>query len=227
VICWGDGRRLGCGARLNECIDRARGLYLARMDADGIAYPERLAQQKTFLVDHPEVDLCCGGAMVFGKHGRPLWRFSPPTGHGEIIRSPFRGFPLLHPAWMGRIEWFRRWRYDESTRLAQDHDLLLRSYRDSRFANLPPIVLGHREERITPRGLLELLHLHVRKRPGPGHARQRLPVAPASRFAAKCAVVLGGELRMDRKTAQKLSIKRACGVARSVDAALRLVWFGI
>jgi hypothetical protein len=62
------------------------------------------------------------------KHGRPLWRFSPPTDHGEIIRSPFRGFPWLHPAWMGRIAWFRRWRYDESTRLAEDQELLLRSY---------------------------------------------------------------------------------------------------
>jgi glycosyltransferase involved in cell wall biosynthesis len=33
VICWSDGRRLGLPARLNKCIDRARGLYLARMDA--------------------------------------------------------------------------------------------------------------------------------------------------------------------------------------------------
>jgi glycosyltransferase involved in cell wall biosynthesis len=52
VICWSDGRRLGLAARLNECIDRARGLYLARMDADDIAYPDRLAQQMAFLVDH-------------------------------------------------------------------------------------------------------------------------------------------------------------------------------
>jgi hypothetical protein len=46
--------------------------------------------------------------MVFGKHGRPLWRFSLPTEHAEIIPLPSLGFPLLHPAWMGRMEWFRR-----------------------------------------------------------------------------------------------------------------------
>jgi glycosyltransferase involved in cell wall biosynthesis len=45
LICWSDGRRLRLAARLNECIDRARGRYLARMDADDIAYPDRLAQQ--------------------------------------------------------------------------------------------------------------------------------------------------------------------------------------
>jgi glycosyltransferase involved in cell wall biosynthesis len=160
VICWRDGRRLGLPARLNECIDRARGPYLARMDADDIACPDRLAQQMAFLVDHEEVDLCGGGAMVFGKYGRPPWRFNPPTDHGEIIRSPSLGFPLLHPAWMGRIGWFRRWRYDESIRLAEDQELLLRSYRDSRFANLPQIVLGYREERITLEGtpLTRCLH---------------------------------------------------------------------
>jgi glycosyltransferase involved in cell wall biosynthesis len=56
VICWSDGRRLGLGARLNECIDRARGPYLARMDADDVAYPNRLLQQMAFLVDHSEVE---------------------------------------------------------------------------------------------------------------------------------------------------------------------------
>jgi glycosyltransferase involved in cell wall biosynthesis len=172
VICWSDGRRLGLGARLNECIDRARGPYLARMDADDVAYPDRLARQIAFLVDHQEVDLCGGGAMVFGKHGRPLWRFSPPTDHREIIRSPSLGFPLLHPAWMGRIEWFRRWRYDESTRLAADQELLQRSYRMSRFANLSQIVLDYREEGTTRRGLFKLLHIpYVCTQPGTGTGR--------------------------------------------------------
>src|ERR1700733_15711426 len=64
VICWSDGRRRRLAARLNECIDRARGRYLARMDADDIAYPDRLAQQLDFLSNHAEVDLCSAGAMV-------------------------------------------------------------------------------------------------------------------------------------------------------------------
>ena len=72
----------------------------------------------------------------------------------------FWGFTLLHPAWMGRIEWFRRCRYDESIPLAEDQQLLLRSHRNSRFANLPQIVLCYREERITLEGtpLTRCLH---------------------------------------------------------------------
>jgi glycosyltransferase involved in cell wall biosynthesis len=209
VICWSDGRRLRLAARLNECIDRARGRYLARMDADDIAYPDRMERQLAFLLAHPEIDLCSAGAMVFGKHGRPLWRFKPSTDHAGIIRSPFRGFPLWHPLWMGHTEWFRRWRYDESAFLAQDQELLLRSYRASRFANLPQVLLGYRRERMTLRKLLRYKLLHIRyvcKQPGAASGvrqKSRLLAISAARFAANCAAVSGGfEHRIGHQAAQ-------------------------
>ena len=209
VICWSDGRRLHLAARLNECIDRARGLYLARMDADDVAYPDRLAQQLAFLIDHAEVDLCSGGAMVFGKQGRPLWRFSPARDHEGIVRSPFRGFPLWHPLWMGRVAWFRRWRYDESAWLAQDQELLLRSYRDSHFANLPQILLGYRRERVTLQKLFRYKLLHIRyvcqqAVAGPG-AWQKLHLLAisAARFAVNCVAVIGSfENRLGHQAAR-------------------------
>src|ERR1700722_12867328 len=201
LVCWSDGRRLRLAARLNECIDRARGRYLARMDADDIAYPDRLARQLAFLGTNTEVDLCSAGAMVFGKHGRPLWRFSPAQDHDAITRSPFRGFPLWHPLWMGHIEWFRRWRYKETAWLAQDQELLLRSYRFSRFANLPQVLLGYRRERVTLKKLFryKLLHIHyVSRQPdavGDAWQKSQLLAITGARFAANCAAVLGGGQR--------------------------------
>src|ERR1700743_863972 len=56
VICWSDGRRRRLAARLNECIDRARGQFLARMDADDISYPDRLARQLAYMEANPDVD---------------------------------------------------------------------------------------------------------------------------------------------------------------------------
>jgi glycosyltransferase involved in cell wall biosynthesis len=198
IIVWNDGRRRRLAARLNECIDRARGRYLARMDADDIAYPDRLARQLEFLENHTEVDLLSAGAMVFAKQGRPLWRFTPAGEHAAIIRSPFRGFPLWHPLWMGRIEWFRRWRYDESALLGQDQELLLRSYRHSRFANLPQVLLGYRQEAVTLRKLFhyKLLYIqYVSRQPGapPNLWRQlHLFAVTGARFAANCVAGLGG-----------------------------------
>ena len=198
VICWSDGRRLRLAARLNECIDRARGSYLARMDADDIAYPDRFARQLAFLGAHTEVDLCSAGAMVFGKHGRPLWRFSPAQEHAGITRSPFRGFPLWHPLWMGHIEWFRRWRYEETAWQAQDQELLLRSYRLSRFANLPQVLLGYRRERVTLKKLFRYKVLHIQyvcRQSGAvasNWQKLQLLVISAVRFAANCTALLGG-----------------------------------
>jgi hypothetical protein len=101
---------------------------------------------------------------------------------------------------MGRIEWFRRWRYDENTWLAEDQELLQRSYRISRFANLPQIVLGYREERITLGGLSKLLHLqNVCAQLGRRAWRNSLRlVTPAERSGASRSLVWsGGEPRMD------------------------------
>ena len=209
VLVLSDERRLGLATRLNQCIDRARGKYFARMDADDLAYPERLARQLEFLDSHPEIDLCSAGAMVFGKHGRPLWRFDPATQHAAIIRAPFRGFPLWHPLWMGRIEWFRRWRYDESAWLGQDQELLLRSYRESHFVNLPQVLLGYRRERVTLKKLFryKLLHIHyVCKQPGIApHNWDKLKLCAVSgaRFTANCAAQLGGmEHRLGHQAAK-------------------------
>jgi glycosyltransferase involved in cell wall biosynthesis len=213
LVCWSDGRRLRLAARLNECIDRARGRYLARMDADDIAYPDRLARQLTFLGANTDVDLCAAGAMVFGKHGRPLWRFGPALDHDAITRSPFRGFPLWHPLWMGHIEWFRRWRYEETAWLAQDQELLLRSYRLSRFANLPEVLLGYRRERVTFRKLFryKLLHIeYVSRQPGiagEGWQKLRLLAISGARLAANCVSLLGGlERRIGHQAAKAATV---------------------
>ena len=232
LVCWSDGRRRRLAARLNECIDRARGRYLARMDADDLAYPDRLAMQLAFLEAHTEVDLCSAGAIVFGKHGHPLWRFSPALDHEGITRSPFRGFPLWHPLWMGRIEWFRHWRYEETAWLAQDQELLLRSYRVSRFANLPQVLLGYRRERVTLKKLFHYKLLHIKyvcRQPGAagnGWQTSQLLTISGARFAANCVAQLGGlECRLGHQAAKALSAEEIAEW-RSLWHLLS-AWFGL
>jgi len=143
-----DGRNLGLAARLNEIVAGARGELFARMDADDVAYPSRLAAQAAFLAAHPEVDLVGCGALVFGEDGAPLGRFPLRTTHEEICAEPWSGFYLPHPGWMGRTAWFARNPYRPDYRKTQDQDLLLRTFDSSRFACLPEVLLGYRMEAV-------------------------------------------------------------------------------
>ena len=139
-----DGSNLGKPSRMNQIIRGARAPLLAVMDADDIAYPERLERQIEFLDAHPEVDLVAAGMATFDEAGRlGLWR-RLRTEHDRIARNPWLGFHFNSPTWMGRTAWFQRHLYTEGLRAAEDEDLLLRAYRTSRFAGLPEILLAYR-----------------------------------------------------------------------------------
>lgn len=142
-------KQLGLGARLNQCVDVARGTYIARMDADDIAYPDRFQRQVTYLQSHPDVDLVGHGAVLFKGEGEVIGLYPMAERHEDICRRPWWGFPLAHPTWMGRRSWFLKDRYDERLTKGQDQELLLRTWRQSRFGSLPECLLGYRVERIS------------------------------------------------------------------------------
>src|SRR5205807_5991271 len=53
------------------------------------------------------------------------------------------------PTWMGKIEWFRSNPYRVDAIRMEDKDLLFRTYGFSRFANVPGILLGFRENTVS------------------------------------------------------------------------------
>lgn len=144
-------QRKGLAVRLNHCVTLARGRYVARMDADDIAYPERFERQVEYLKAHPDIDLLGHGAILFTKEGQIVGVYPSARTHAEICRRPWWGFPLAHPTWMGKQSWFAQNRYDDELTKGQDQDLLLRSYQKSRFAALPDLLLGYRMEGISVR----------------------------------------------------------------------------
>lgn len=143
-----DGENQGLPARLNQAIQMAKSKYFARMDGDDIAYPERLECQVSYLEQHRDVDLVGSSVSVFGTNGTPLGCRIVPVTHTSICARPFAGFPIIHPTYFGRLEWFQHFRYRVEAIRCEDQDLLLRSYRTSKFANIPEILLGYREEKI-------------------------------------------------------------------------------
>lgn len=143
-----DGKNRGLPARLSQAIAMSQGEYFARMDGDDVAYPRRLERQVSFLEQHPDVDLVGAWVIVFGRAGIPLGKRAGPDTHTAICARAWAGFPIVHPTYVGRLRWFRKYRYNEALLKSQDQELLLRSYRFSRFANVPEILLGYHEESV-------------------------------------------------------------------------------
>lgn len=78
------GERRGLVAALDCGLRRARGDFIARMDADDICLPNRLCAQYNFMLRHPEIAVVGGQALSIGED------FGPPS---ASVRSPAE---LLH-----------------------------------------------------------------------------------------------------------------------------------
>jgi glycosyltransferase involved in cell wall biosynthesis len=140
-----DGMKRGLAARLNQGIDAAAGRYIARMDADDVCFPDRFARQVARLNAESSLDLVACRALIFDDSGAATGLSPHRLGHEALCAQPWNGFYLVHPSWMGRADWFRRYRYQiPEVARAEDQELLLRAYPDSRFAVLDEILLGYR-----------------------------------------------------------------------------------
>ena len=95
-------------------------------------------------MNHPEVDLLATNIIAIDENNHPTGGFAPIESHEEICRRPWAGFPMTHPTWMGRLEWFRTHKYRPEALRTEDTDLMLRTFDTSRFAKLPEVMLGYR-----------------------------------------------------------------------------------
>lgn len=144
-----DGSNKGLATRLNEAVSMSKGKYCARMDADDIMYPERIAEQVAWLEEHPEVDLLATRVMVFEDTGQSLGGHRFALDHKDICARPWDAFPLAHPSWMVKRDWLARYGYRPKSFMSEDQDLLLRAHKASNFACLPKILLGYRQASVS------------------------------------------------------------------------------
>jgi glycosyltransferase involved in cell wall biosynthesis len=125
----------GLVASLNTGIDMARGRYLARMDADDISAPARLARQLEFMETHPEVGVCSTWANFIDEFGAELGVLERPVGT-KLRRLFWRPSPLVHAAAMVRSCILKEHRYSADFADAEDYELWLRLYDFTSFHNL-------------------------------------------------------------------------------------------
>jgi glycosyltransferase involved in cell wall biosynthesis len=129
--------RQGLTRSLNEAIAQCRGTYIARMDGDDVALPERLAKQVAFLDAHPAVGLL-GTGFMYIDDSNAVQGVEPVFATDGEIRARL----LIHNCFGHGTVMVRRdmlasvGGYDERYRFAQDYDLWLRIAERCEVANL-------------------------------------------------------------------------------------------
>jgi glycosyltransferase involved in cell wall biosynthesis len=138
-----DGQNQQLPIRLNQAIALSRGKYFARMDGDDVSYPERLQRQVEYLEQHTNIDLLGTGSINFHKDGKATGLVQFEDSHAGICAKPWANFILLHPTWMGKLNWFQKYQYRPDAIRMEDYDILLRTYQSSQFAAIPDLLLGY------------------------------------------------------------------------------------
>ncbi len=132
---------------LNEMLAKATGKYIARMDADDIALPERFAKQVAFLEHNPEFVCVGGGYQVIDKRNRLLLHhLSMPEQDEENQRLSLMGHTTIcHPCAMFRRAAIETVGYYEPDLMpTEDLDLWLRLGEVGKLANLNEPILQYR-----------------------------------------------------------------------------------
>lgn len=135
----------GRAVSLNIGIEAAKSEYIARMDADDVALPERFQREFDFLESHPNVGILGGAVEVVSANGRPLRRITPETGDAEIRSTMPTGNPMWHPTiLMRRQHVIAAGGYRKQFLDTDDYDLWLRMIERCQIANLEDCVLRYR-----------------------------------------------------------------------------------
>jgi len=135
----------GLAEGLNRGIALARSPLVARLDADDIALPGRLARQVRFLEAHDQVGLVGGAVRFVDEQGRPFGDWEYPLSDAEIRTAFAHTTPFAHSAVMLRKHAFEcAGGYRRAFTSALDLDLWLRIAEGFGLANLPEPLVAYR-----------------------------------------------------------------------------------
>ena len=137
-------KNLGLIPSFNRGLENSRGEYIARMDADDIAFPDRFKKQVAFLDDHPDIALCGSWAQTIGM--QQGFVIKPATDHETLKANLLFRSTIIHPTVMMRRSILNKFglKYDMEDLHFEDYGLWTRMSECAKLANLPEVLLYYR-----------------------------------------------------------------------------------
>lgn len=138
-------KQLGVSHSLNRGLKASKGEFIARMDADDIAYPTRFKTQIDALRQHPTIGIIGSAVDLINKKSQIVGSRYPPDSWEKIKKRLNYSNPMIHPTVVfKRILWLKYGGYDAKMDGAEDYDLWLRFARFTKMLNLPYKLLKYR-----------------------------------------------------------------------------------
>ena len=133
-------KNLGITPSRNKLIELAKGKYLAIMDHDDVALPERFAEQVKILDSHSEIGVV--GCWVERFPAKKIVKY--PENNGEIELYLMQGCAIPHTGAMIRKSALGKIRYEEEFSPSEDYALWCRLLGETEFYNIPKILMKYR-----------------------------------------------------------------------------------
>lgn len=135
-------RSVGPFAAANVALTQARGLFIARLDADDLCEPTRFERQLTEFERRPALGILGTACTRIDAGGRAIARQSVPRGADLLARCAIDP-PLVHSSVMWRASLGLRYAADVS--IGGDFELWSRAFLEHEVENLDEPLVRYRE----------------------------------------------------------------------------------
>lgn len=133
-------RNAGLAAILSKHYD-----FVALLDSDDIAHPERIAMQVAFLDSHPEFGAVGAWARVLDDTGEALYIARTPDDPTQFRRTLYYNAAIVNSTLMIRTDVLRAvGLYSADYPVAEDYELLRRIVERYPVTNIPSVMIDYR-----------------------------------------------------------------------------------
>lgn len=143
IILLENHKNIGRSASRNLGIAKAKGKYIAIIDGDDIALPKRFEVQIKYLENNPSIDLVASN-VIYLNENRVLGASKLKLHENSILNFYLRASEMPHPTWMGKKNFFLKFKYDSRMDKSEDSDLIFRARVTSKYKLLKDKLVFYR-----------------------------------------------------------------------------------
>ena len=128
----------------NRCLELARGKYIAVLDNDDVALPQRLEMQVSFLEANYDYGVCGSYWEIINDNDQLVAKVKIPLTDTDIKTYQIFNNCYCASTVMMRADLVKEAKYQEGSDMLEDYNLYHRLYHHTKFASLPMYLTQYR-----------------------------------------------------------------------------------